>query len=238
MRTIDDTRSSLSLRRLLIELNIQLEAVKNWTDANGRGDALSTLRYDHDIKGELPILIRDILLLEDRRFFHHRGFEFRAIPRGFKRFWKYGKFGGVSTIDQLLVRTYLLRNERTISRKIREIFLATLLNFHKSKYNILLAFVNCAYFGPRMNGADTASNVVFGLNANQLSLDQSAFISSLLPYPVPKNVAEDLRENGPKCQPNQILHNYAESNPWWVSRIEMRSNYVKALRLRHSIDGE
>lgn len=233
MRSLDDIRSSLSLRRFLIELNVQMDAVNKWTEENGTKDHFSSLNHEYFINDKLPLIVTDILHLEDRRFFRHRGFEMRAIARGLKRYLRYRKLGGVSTIDQLLVRTYLQRRERTLARKLREITLAVLLNFHQTKYEILIAFVNCAYFGPGLNGADTTAEVIFGKRARDLNQDQSAFVASLLPYPLPQNIKIELRKYGPADHSDEILDKYAESNPWWVSRIKKRMEYLAVLRLKH-----
>lgn len=227
-------KSNLSIRRLLIDLNIQLDFIKSWTQSNGDYDNHTSLTYEYLASGRLPQVVVDILLLEDRRFFRHRGFEMRSIPRGFKRWWRYGRLGGVSTIDQLLVRTILKRTERTAARKVREAALAVLLNLHLTKYTILMAYANCAYFGPRLNGADTASLVIFGVSANELNGDQSAFISSLLPYPLPINISKTLREEGAKRNSIEILDMFQSSNPWWVSRMRRRMAYLDGLRFKYS----
>lgn len=234
MRNLNRFRSNLGVRRFLIDLNIQLDSVKQWSFNNGFEDEYSTISSQHNIANSFPTLVNDILLLEDRRFFLHRGFEFMSLPRGIKRMWRYGKIGGVSTIDQLLVRTYLQRRERTIGRKTREILLAILLNFHHSKTTILFAYVNCAYFGPGLNGADTAAQVIFGSPASSLSNDQSAFLASLLPYPLPNNILRDLRENGPRSYSSEILEPYRVTNSWWTARVNSRMAYLRDLRVIYS----
>lgn len=226
-------RTNLSLRRLLIDLNLQIDLLKGWVISHGRDDFYSTLNLSNEYcQSQLVI---DILLLEDRRFFYHRGIELRALPRGFKRRLSYGKFGGISTIDQLLVRTCTMRSQRTIRRKTREILLALLLNLHCSKAEILCSFINSAYFGPRLNGADTAALTIFGVSAAELRNEYSAFIASLLPYPIPLNVSRDLRERGPWKHPKDLLEFYSQSNPWWTQRINARMRYVERLRFKYSI---
>lgn len=230
MKEYEENRSSFSIRRALIEMNTQMDQIKDWTDQNSIDDYYSGLRI-WDWSSGIPDIILDILLLEDRQFFRHRGFELRAIPRGLKRKIRYGKVGGVSTIEQLLVRTYLQRTERTLYRKAREILFAHILNFHRSKKQILVAFVSCAYFGPSLNGAETASKVIFGLPACCLSEDRSAFIASLLPYPLPRNVVLEVRTQGPFSNASDILDRYRTSNPWWVGKIEARMSYLNKLRV-------
>lgn len=225
-------RTNLSFRRFLIELNLQVDFLKDWIDTHGRRDYFSSLHRYQDQR--TPQIIIDILLLEDRRFYNHRGAEVRSIPRGIKRRIKYGRFGGVSTIDQLLVRTCTMRTGRTMGRKTREVCLAILLNLHCSKKEILHAFVNSAYFGPRLNGADSAAKIIFGAKAVELEREYSAFIASLLPYPLPSKISRDLRRMGPCNHPSELLQNYMQTNPWWVERVAARMSYVQDLRLRYS----
>ncbi|WP_304614851.1 biosynthetic peptidoglycan transglycosylase [Paracoccus sp. (in: a-proteobacteria)] len=227
-------RNGLSLRKFLIGMNEDLDVLTSWVRQHGLADWHSSIDATYIQSKDRPPVVTDILILEDRKFFSHRGFEVRAIARGAKRRFVYGKFGGISTIDQLLVRTCFKRSERTISRKGREIILAYILNMHQSKGEILAAFVNSAYFGPRLNGVDTAAEVIFGCRACDLSDNKSALIASLLPYPLPANIFLDLRRKGPAPSSEEILLKYDLSNPWWVSRIKMRMSYVTQLRAKYS----
>ena len=224
---------TLSVRKFLITLNVQLDALKDWCSENGANDCYSSLRCQQFEMGAPPQIVLDILLLEDRTFFRHKGFELRSIPRGFKRRICYGRFGGVSTIEQLLVRTYLQRRERTFRRKAREVLMAVLLNFHLTKDQILLAFINCAYFGYGLNGADTASIVISKKDAKMLNSEESAFVASLLPYPLPRNIAKILRENNSVTTPRNILETFQMANPWWTTKVDQRMTYLRGLRVRH-----
>jgi membrane carboxypeptidase/penicillin-binding protein len=87
------------------------------------------------------------LLLEDRRFFVHQGFEFRAVPRLIRRFIRTGALGGISTIEQQVVRLATGRYERTFSRKMKEIILAHLLQYHCNKKHVLFFYMGRSYFG-------------------------------------------------------------------------------------------
>ena len=229
MRLSTGTRSSLSIRRALLEINLQLEDILTWSDRNGFSDPSSTISYRIE-SSNFPNVVRDILLLEDRYYFSHRGAELRAIPRGLKRYWKFGKFGGVSTIEQQLIRTLCNRRQRTFGRKSREVLLAILLNLHRTKRELLLAYLNCAYFGPKMHGVDAASRVVFGVNAVRLSDSQSSFIACLLPYPLPPKMSLWLRKNGSVSTPDAVLDHYLVSDSWWANRVRKRMTYLDNLR--------
>ena len=207
--------------------------MKEWCAENGSSDFRSSITISYLQSGTFNQTVLDILLLEDRKFFEHRGFEIQAIPRGLRRLFVYKKFGGISTVDQLLVRTYLNRRERTVRRKSKEILLATLLNFHVEKADILLAFINSAYFGFGLNGADAAANLIFKRPAVYLTEEQSAFVASLLPYPLPRSIYYLLRGTEIIMEPNEIFSHAIVTNPWWTQRIKGRIEYLKTLRAKN-----
>lgn len=222
------TRNNLSLKKLLIRLNVHLDEILRWIDEYYSRDFSFFLSDSDEI---MPNQIEDILLLEDRRYFLHRGFEMRAIPRGIKRYITYGKFGGTSTIEQLLVRTCTGRRERAVSRKINEILFAVLINLHRSKEEILIAYVNSAYFGPNMHGIIEASEFLFSTPPSDLTPEQSAFIASLLPYPLPPNIYHSMSGRDIVSSPEEILQLFQSSNPWWTDRVHKRMAYLVSLRL-------
>jgi transglycosylase-like protein len=78
-----------------------------------------------------------ILMLEDRRFFWHFGFDCRSGIREFVRAIRLNRYGGASTIDMQFVRTATGFREKTIKRKLYEILLAMLIQFryNKCKYS-------------------------------------------------------------------------------------------------------
>lgn len=233
MQNPQDFRSSLSLKAQLINVLHAVDELKDWAWQHGAIDHYSSLTTDYYF-GELPKVIIDILLLEDRRFFKHRGVELRAIPRAIKRWLRTGKLGGVSTIEQQLVRTVRNRRERSVSRKVSELALAILINFHRTKSEILLAYANSSYFGPRLYGVDTAAMEVFGCSARQLNKHQSAFLAALLPNPLPKNVKAYLSESGPARDPFRLLQEFNGSNPWWVATMTDRMETLEKARAKCS----
>jgi membrane peptidoglycan carboxypeptidase len=95
-------RLDLSIKRRLRALNWDLDQIVEEVQFDSRSTvwtASSVTLKSLDID-----VVQMILLIEDRRFFRHLGFEFRAIPRLMKRAVKLQKPGGISTLDQQLVR--------------------------------------------------------------------------------------------------------------------------------------
>jgi len=185
--------------------------------------------YEHSIdrhSQELSNIERAALFLEDRRFFIHSGVEFRSIPRLLRRMLRGRRPGGISTIDQQVVRIATRKTERTIGRKTREMLLAYALNTHSSKRDILYYYLHNAYFGYKLSGCELASRHIFGCTASDLSYRQACFVASLLPLPLPRQVYE-LCQSGvfsSPCDPSDIFANIQVSKLKWAPRIEFRFN--------------
>src|SRR5882672_2213787 len=110
-------------------------AVKAVQDAEGR--ELPLVRLE-------PLAIGGIYPAnnEDRNFYAHHGFDLRGIARAaFSFFTGHGLQGG-STLTQQLVKNFFLTPERTISRKVTELFMSVLLEIHYDKDEILETYLN------------------------------------------------------------------------------------------------
>ncbi|MEK7160988.1 MAG: transglycosylase domain-containing protein, partial [Patescibacteria group bacterium] len=86
---------------------------------------------------------------------------------------------GGSTITQQLVKSALLSPERTIQRKIREVFLAFLVEKKYSKNQILELYLNQVPYGGTSYGAASASHLFFGKSVRQISLAEAALLSGM-----------------------------------------------------------
>lgn len=151
-----------------------------------------------------------VLLLEDRRFFAHWGFDILSIIRETIKICMLKRHGGASTIDMQLVRTVTGYRQRAISRKIYEIILAFIIQFHFSKFTILRSYLNIAFFGSRLYGANAAAYKIFKKRADDLSDEEAAFIAAMLVYPRPLNPTSG-----------------------WLIKVRRRSEYALSLALRH-----
>ena len=89
---------------------------------------------------------------------------------------------GGSTITQQFVRNYYanIGTQQTISRKIKEIFVAIKLARQKSKDWILTQYLNTIYFGDGAYGVEAAAETYFGKPAGQLNVAQDAMIAAML----------------------------------------------------------
>ena len=126
-----------------------------------------------------------ILTLEDRRFFCHSGFDVLSIVRAFFVTCFYGNGGGASTIEQQLVRTITRRRDRTLKRKMYEIYLAYRLRRRHSKVEILRVYETLAYFGEGVQGVEAAAQRLFRKTSLQLDFYEAATVAACLVNPIP-----------------------------------------------------
>lgn len=133
-------------------------------------------------------LITTLIEIEDRSYYSHMGVNPMAIARAFvKNMLAGGVVEGGSTITQQLVKNYFLTNERSYSRKLKEIFMAISMNHRYTKDQILEAYMNEIYLGQNGNagiyGFGLASYFYFGVPVAELSLDQMALLVGLIKGP-------------------------------------------------------
>jgi hypothetical protein len=131
-----------------------------------------------------PAFIASILTTEDNGFFKHRGWVTSEFKTALKRNLKGGSFrGGASSISMQMVKNVLLSHEKTLSRKMQELFLVWYLEQEVPKERILELYFNAIEFGPRIYGIGPAAKHYFGKSASDLTPLEGAFFSSILPSP-------------------------------------------------------
>ncbi|MES2290157.1 MAG: PBP1A family penicillin-binding protein [Pseudomonadota bacterium] len=134
---------------------------------------------------QLPATMKTAMVaVEDRRFRSHIGVDPLGIVRSFYVRATKGRFTqGGSTITQQLARNIFLTNDKTWTRKFREMILSLALERKFSKDQILELYLNRVYFGGGAYGVDAASRKFFGHPANTLSLGEAAVIAGLVKAP-------------------------------------------------------
>lgn len=219
-------RSPPDLKSYLINLNLQMDWLLDGIQAIERN-------CDPIIWADgLTEIERITLLLEDRRYFRHAGFDWWCLPRILRQIATLKRVGGVSTIEQQLVRTLLERRERTMRRKAREVLLAWILTHRKSKRDVLRTYLSTAYFGYKLRGCDEASNLIFGTDAGNLDIQGASFVASMLVYPLPKTVRAYAWHSGlfPARDGAGLLDATSVIAPRWSKNMKRRSAYGAALR--------
>jgi 1A family penicillin-binding protein len=142
------------------------------------------LRLPVSLSEVSPHLRRAILAAEDSRFYRHFGLDPLGVARAAWVNLRAGRVvEGGSTITQQLARNLYLGQERTLSRKLRELFLALQLEARYSKDEILEMYLNDIYLGNGAYGVEAASRLYFGKSARELSLSQAALLAGIIRAP-------------------------------------------------------
>ena len=134
---------------------------------------------------ELPRhLIQAVLSREDPDFYNHRGFSIRGIARAAFGLLTGNNLGGGSTITQQVAGTlYTDRSERTVKRKIKELWWSFQIERRYTKNEILEIYLNYMPMGPGTYGVETASKFFFGHSSKEVSLAEAAVLAVLLSGP-------------------------------------------------------
>jgi membrane peptidoglycan carboxypeptidase len=137
---------------------------------------------------QIPAQLRNaVLAAEDRNFYNEGGISPTGIMRAAydDATSSNDALQGGSTITQQFVRNYYssIGTEQTISRKIKEIFVAVKLAREKSKAWILTQYLNTIYFGDGAYGVQAAAETFFGKPVSKLDVSQDAMIAAMLNAP-------------------------------------------------------
>jgi len=151
-------------------------------------------------------LLRLLIAGEDHRFKFHSGVDVIALLRASWKTLILNQREGGSTIAMQLVRVVTGKYDKTLHRKLEEIFLAHKLTKHLSKQEILSLYLSIAYFGWNMHGIKQACKSL-NLNLNNLTLEESAGLIARLKYPEPKNISKN-RNRQIKYRAKYILKRY------------------------------
>lgn len=125
-------------------------------------------------------VVEAFIAAEDANFWEHGGVDYEGILRAIVRNLLQGKKAqGASTITQQVARNFLLTNDKTYERKIREIILAGRIEEAFDKEHILYLYLNQIYLGSGAYGIEAAARTYFGKPAYQMTLAESAILAGL-----------------------------------------------------------
>ena len=131
---------------------------------------------------EIPEVIKKATLAaEDAEFYQHPAFDIKGIIRGviINPIFRGTSIQGGSTITQQLVKNTLLTPERTVTRKIKEIFLAIKLERKYTKDEILGFYLNQIPYGSNAYGIESAAKTFFGKSVGNITLPEATLLVSL-----------------------------------------------------------
>lgn len=125
-------------------------------------------------------VVNAFIAIEDKTFWTNNGFSLRGTLRALVSVIKNGSMTqGGSTITQQLVRTIYLTREKSIGRKIKEIFLAKDITKKYSKKKIMEYYVNSCCFSNNIYGIADAASVYFNKKPSQLTLGQATYLAAI-----------------------------------------------------------
>ena len=163
--------------------DIRPPATSTIYDVNG-----NELANVHATENRMPVKIAQVpknlqnafVAVEDNRFYDHMGIDFRGILRAV---WSNisGRTiaEGGSTITQQLAKNAYLTQERTLKRKVQEVFLALQLERQYTKQEILELYLNQIYFGEGAYGVQAAAKTYFNKNVEDLTLNECAMLAGI-----------------------------------------------------------
>ena len=168
-------------------------------------------------------LIKATLATEDRRFFEHFGVDLFGTARAlFENARANEVVQGGSSITQQLAKNLFLSFERSITRKIKEAFLALLLEARFTKFEILKMYLDRAYLGGGAFGVEAASQYYFNKSVRDINLSEAALLAGL--FKAPTRFAPHVNLPLSLARTNDVLTNLVEAG-------YMSSGQVHAARL-------
>ena len=133
---------------------------------------------------EIPKYLKEALVsIEDERFYEHQGVDIISLTRSVLHNIFSDTIQGGSTIEMQISKNLLTSEDKTITRKIKDMYYATQMDKFMTKDEILCTYLNNVYFGKSAYGVGKASKVYFGKDVQDLTLAQSAMLVGITNSP-------------------------------------------------------
>ncbi|MER8185522.1 transglycosylase domain-containing protein [Kitasatospora sp. NPDC094015] len=158
------------------------------------------------------------LAAEDRNFYDEGAVNLKGMTRAALATVSGGGTQGGSTITQQYVKNTYLNQKQTVSRKVKEIFIAIKVDATQSKDEVLAGYLNTSYYGRGAYGIQAAAQAYFGVDAARLTPGQGAYLAALLNAPS----AYDVSTATPQGKQNAV-------NRWnWVLDGMVQEKWLSA----------
>ena len=181
-------------------------------DSYGQVVGRRGIKHDNSVPIEqMPkYLIDAVIATEDRRFFEHIGIDFVGVFRALMVDAKAnGVVQGGSSLTQQLAKNIFLSNERTLTRKVKEAYLALWLEGHLTKRQILQLYLDRVYMGGGTFGIQAASEFYFGKSVRDVSLAEAAMLAGL--FKAPTKYAPHINLPAARARANEVLNNLVDA---------------------------
>ena len=163
-------------------------------------------------------LVKAVLATEDRRFYEHFGIDVIGTARALTvNARSSGVVQGGSSITQQLAKNLFLSNERTVTRKINEAFLAIWLEHHLTKREILKLYLDRVYMGGGTFGIQAAAEFYFGKSVKDVTLAEAAMLAGL--FKAPTKYAPHVNLPAARARANDVLNNLVDAGFMTASQI-------------------
>ncbi|WP_405449786.1 penicillin-binding protein [Streptomyces achromogenes] len=178
---------------------------------------------------------------ENKSFYSDSGVDFKGTARGLLNTLRgRGKQGG-STITQQYVKNYYLNQDQTVTRKLKELVISLKVDREKSKDDILAGYINTSYYGRNAYGIQAAAQAYFGIDAEDLSVEQGAYLAALLQAPSQYDwaVATDTGKRLVTERWNYVLDNMVEEG--WLTKAQRTAMHfpeIKEPKRAPGLDGQ
>ena len=178
----------------------------------------------HAAENRRPVKIEQVpkalqnafVAVEDNRFYEHAGIDPRGIARAIWANLRGRTVSeGGSTITQQLAKNAYLTQDRTLKRKVQEVFLALQLERQYTKQEILELYLNQIYFGEGAYGVEAAAHTYFGKDVSELTLNECAMLAGIPKSPnyySPMSNMEAVRERKATVLDQMAKYGYITSS--------------------------
>ena len=177
-------------------------------------------------------VINSFLSAEDKNFFSHPGVDakgvFRAIIKNIENILKSKRLEGASTITQQVAKNFLLNNEVSINRKLKEAILAFRIERALSKERILELYLNQIYLGSGAYGVAAASLEYFDKSIKNLNYEEAALLAALPKAPSKYNPYRNIEIA--KFRRNLVLKNLYENK--FINEVDYKELKEKTINLK------
>lgn len=172
-----------------------------------------------------PYLIQATIAIEDKNFYHHKGFDYLRIMKAMYRNITSGKrLEGASTISQQYAKNLFLDFDKTWKRKIDEAWLTIRLESHYSKDKILEGYLNTINYGG-IFGIENASKYYFNKSAKDLTIAEASILAGIPKDP--SYYSPIANEDAAKQRQKLILSAMEKQN--YITEEQMNKAYKKQL---------
>ncbi|WSQ11565.1 penicillin-binding protein [Streptomyces sp. NBC_01231] len=157
---------------------------------------------------------------ENKTFYTDSGIDLKGTARGlYNTLMGRGAQGG-STITQQYVKNYYLSQEQTVTRKLKEMVISLKVDRQQSKDEILAGYINTSYYGRNAYGIQAAAQAYYRVDADQLTVEQGAYLAALLQAPSQYDwaVASKTGKKLVKNRWNYVLDNMVEED--WLDKAD------------------